>query len=45
MPTLIKAKLSEIPAAFPPAPLSDDEFDIYVQVDDKRDNCLSGSVN
>ena len=43
MPPLKKAtKVSEIPAAFPPAPLSDDEFDtFYVQVDDKRDNCLS----
>ncbi|HJW86603.1 MAG TPA: hypothetical protein VJ440_08215, partial [Candidatus Brocadiaceae bacterium] len=43
MPTLKRAtKVSEIPAAFPPAPLSNDEFDtFYVPVDSERDNCLS----
>lgn len=43
MPPLKKAtKVSEIPAAFPPAPLSKEEFDtFYVQVDNERDNCLS----
>lgn len=43
MPTLKKAtKVSEIPAAFPPAPLSKEEFDtFYVQVDSERDNCTS----
>lgn len=43
MPPLKKAtKVPEIPAAFPPAPLSDGEFaTFYVQVDDMRDNSLS----
>jgi hypothetical protein len=35
-------KLSEIPAAFPPAPLTDDEFrEFYVEADCERDSCLS----
>lgn len=34
--------LAEVPAAFPPAPLTDDEFsDFYVEVDCERDSCLS----
>lgn len=43
MPPLKRAtKVSEIPAAFPPAPLSTSEFDaFYVPVDSERDNCLS----
>ena len=43
MPTLKKAtKVSEIPAAFPPSPLSGDEFTtFYVEVDKERDSSLS----
>lgn len=47
MPPLKKAtKVSEIPAAFPPAPLSKEEFDtFYVQVDNERDNSLLKDMN